>query len=70
MESPDLKQAWIMGALGGLLGTPVVPFYPFCLVVSLLNQSIRKKGTLVMKGLLGALGGLNTLDFGGSQGAS
>ena len=37
------------------LGTPVVPFYPFCLGVSLLKQSSRKKGTLIIWGLLGNL---------------
>ena len=31
-----------------LLGTPVVPFFPFCIIVlSLLKLSSRKKGTVV-----------------------
>ena len=30
------------------LGTPVVPFYPFYLGVSLLKQNSRKKGTLII----------------------
>ena len=37
------------------LGSPVVPFCPFCLGVSLLKPNIRKKGTLIIKGLLGNL---------------
>ena len=37
------------------LGTPVVPFYPFCLGVSLLKLKSRKKGTLIIRGLLGNL---------------
>ena len=35
------------------LGTSVVPFCPFYLGVSLLKLNSRKKGTLVIKGLLG-----------------
>ena len=39
------------------LATSVVPLYPFfSLGVSLLELNIRKKGTLIMKGLLGNLG--------------
>ena len=37
------------------LGSPVVPFCPFCLGVSLLKPNMRKKGTLIIKGLLGNL---------------
>ena len=37
------------------LGTPVVPFCPFYLGVSLLKLNSRKKGTLIIKGLLGNL---------------
>ena len=36
-------------------GTPVVPFCPFCLGVSLLKQNSRHKGTLIIYGLLGNL---------------
>ncbi|CAE7793603.1 unnamed protein product [Symbiodinium sp. KB8] len=39
----------------GRLGFPVVPFCPFYLGVSLLKPNIRKKGTLIIKGLLGNL---------------
>ena len=35
-----------------ILGTPVVPFCPFCFSVSLLKLNSRKKGTLVFNGLL------------------
>ena len=35
-----------------LLGTPVVPFCPFYLGVSLLKLNSRKKGTLIINGLL------------------
>ena len=37
------------------LGTPVVPFSPFHFGVSLFKLSIRKKGTLIVKQLLGNL---------------
>ena len=40
----------------GNLGTPVVPFSPFYLRVSALKLNIWKKGTLLIKGLLGNLG--------------
>ena len=40
------------------LGSPVVPFYPFSFWVPLLKPNSRKKGTLIIKGLLGNLGGL------------
>ena len=39
-----------------LLGSPVVPFYPFSFWVPLLKPNSRKKGTLIIKGLLGNLG--------------
>ena len=39
-----------------MLGTPVVPFRPFYLGVSLLKLNSRKKGTLIINGLLGNLG--------------
>ena len=38
------------------LGSPVVPFYPFSFWVPLLKPNSRKKGTLIIKGLLGNLG--------------
>ena len=37
------------------LGTPVVPFCPFYFGVSLLKLNSRKKGTLIINGLLGNL---------------
>ena len=37
------------------LGTPVVPFIPFDFGVALLKVSTRKKGTLIINGLLGNL---------------
>ena len=37
------------------LGAPVVPFYPFSFWVPLLKPNSRKKGTLIIKGLLGNL---------------
>ena len=40
---------------GPILGTPVVPCLPFYLGVSLLKLNIWKKGTLIVKGLLGNL---------------
>ena len=39
-----------------LLGAPVVPFYPFSFWVPVLKPNSRKKGTLIIKGLLGNLG--------------
>ena len=41
---------------GSKLGSPVVPFYPFSFWVPLLKPNSRKKGTLIIKGLLGNLG--------------
>ena len=38
------------------LRSPVVPFCPFSFWVRLLKPNIRKKGTLMIKGLLGNLG--------------
>ena len=38
-----------------ILGSPVVPFYPFSFWVPLLKPNSRKKGTLTIKGLLGNL---------------
>ena len=38
------------------LGTSIVSFFPFYLGVSLLRFNARKKGTLIIKGLLGNLG--------------
>ena len=35
---------------------PSVPFYPFSFWVPLLKPNSRKKGTLIIKGLLGNLG--------------
>ena len=37
------------------LGAPVVPFYPFSFWLPLLKPNSRKKGTLIIKGLLGSL---------------
>ena len=42
-----------MGSL--FLGSPVVPFYFFFGGVPLLKPNSRKKGTLIIKGLLGNL---------------
>ena len=39
-----------------MLGTPVAPFSPFYLGVSLWKLNGSKKGTLIIKGLLGNLG--------------
>ena len=38
------------------LGSPVVPVYPFSFWVPLLKPNSRKKGSLIIKGLLGNLG--------------
>ena len=38
------------------LGTPVVPFFPFYMRVSLLKLNIRKRRTLIIKVSLGDLG--------------
>ena len=38
-----------------LLGSPVVPFYPFSFWAPLLKPNRRKKGALIIKGLLGNL---------------
>ena len=38
-----------------VIGAPVVPFYPFSFWVPLLKPNSRKKGTLIIKGLLGNL---------------
>ena len=46
-ETPQ-KGHWI-------LGIPVVPFFPFCLEISLSKLNLRKKGILIFKGLLGNL---------------
>ena len=43
------------GQQGYMLGTPVVPFYLFYFGVSLFKQNSGKKGTLIIKGLLGNL---------------
>ena len=42
--------------VNGVLGSPVVPFYPFLWGGPLLKPNSRKKGTLIIKGLLGNLG--------------
>ena len=36
-----------------MLGNSVVPFFPFDLRDSVLKLNIRRKGTLIVKGLLG-----------------
>ena len=41
---------------GQFLGSPVVPFYPFSFWVPLLSPKSRKKGALIIKGLMGNLG--------------
>ena len=38
-----------------MLGPPVVPFCPFSFWVPLVKPNSRKKGTLIVKGLLGNL---------------
>ena len=51
----------LLGSLGmpfyreTFLGSPVVPFYPFSFWVPLLKPNSKKKGTLIVKGLLGNL---------------
>ena len=40
---------------GVKLGAPVVPFYPFSFGVPLLKPNSKKKGALIIKGLLGNL---------------
>ena len=53
-----LQGAVFMGLVWGhhySLGAPVVPFYPFSFWVPLLKPNSRKKGTLIIKGLLGNL---------------
>ena len=47
------KEARLKG-LGsiGILGSPVVPFCPFWYGISLLKPNSRKKGALIIKGLL------------------
>ena len=50
------------------LGSPVVPFYPFSFWVPLLEPNSRKKGTLIIKGLLGNLAGLLKGFYKGSMG--
>ena len=52
MPDPYLHKA-VVGLAS--LSTPVVPFFPFCLGVSLLKLNGRKKGTIIIKGLLGNL---------------
>ena len=53
--SPSYHACWFLRR-SRLLGSPVVPFCPFNLGVSLFKPNIRKKGILIMKGLLGNLG--------------
>ena len=43
------------------LGTPVVPFFLFYSRVSSLKLNMRKKGTLIIKGLLGNLVGIRRI---------
>ena len=47
--------AFIVQPVFQMLGSPVVPFYPFSFWVPLLKPNSRKKGTLIIKGLLGNL---------------
>ena len=48
--------AFVVQPVFQMLGSPVVPFYPFSFWVPLLKPNSRKKGTLIIKGLLGNLG--------------
>ena len=48
------------------LGSPVVPFYPFPFWVPLLKPNSGKKGTLIIKGLLGNL--VREVNFGVDSG--
>ena len=48
---PDI----VLGAPGFPYGAPVVPFYPFSFWLPLLKPNSRKKGTLIIKALLGNL---------------
>ena len=56
-SSRDIERATAGAAAPGFLflGSPVVPMFPFLFGVSLLKLNIRKKGTLIIKGLLGNL---------------
>ena len=45
----------LSGLFEVLLGSPVVPFCPFSFWVPLLKPKKGKKGTLIIKGLLGSL---------------
>ena len=62
--SSALKVLVLSGLVGILdnnnywLGTPVVTFSPFYIGAFLLKLNSRKKGTLILKGLLGNLVGL------------
>ena len=47
------------------LGSGVVPFCPFYFGVHLLKPNTRKKGTLIIKGLLRNLGSLVKMWLGG-----
>ena len=48
-------RGWDSGAASLVPSSPVVPFYPFSFWVPLLKPKSRKKGTLIIKGLLGNL---------------
>ena len=62
-STPDEVALWNVHYIPGplcilkisTLGSPVVPFYPFSFWVPLLKPNSRKKGTLIIKGLLGNL---------------
>ena len=49
-----------------LLGTPVIPFCPFYFGVSSLKMKSRKRGTLIIHGLLGNLDLLLAAEASGS----
>ena len=50
-----LEGLFLEGPMGDLLGSPVVPFYPFSFWAPLEKPNSRKKATLIIKGLLGYL---------------
>ena len=55
MTNTTCKASVTLCLPGVVLGTPVVPFCPFYFEVSLSKLNSRKKGTLVIDGLLGNL---------------
>ena len=51
IEVLDWRGSWSVVMI--FLGSPVVHFFPFYIGVSLLKLNSRKKGTLMINGLLG-----------------